>query len=88
LTHGHVTFGSFNRLAKILPAVLQRWAAILRAVPESRLVLKGRLLDRGSQVPPILATLAAEGIAAERVPILNQAHCGETVIGTSNSKPH
>jgi predicted O-linked N-acetylglucosamine transferase (SPINDLY family) len=72
LTQGYVTFGSFNRLAKVLPAVLQSWAAILRALPESRLVLKGRLVDRGSQETPILTALANEGIAAERVTILDQ----------------
>jgi predicted O-linked N-acetylglucosamine transferase (SPINDLY family) len=72
LAKGFVTFGSFNRLAKVLPAVLQYWAAILRSVPKSRLVLKDRLLDRASQQDPILGTLTSEGITAERVEFLNQ----------------
>ena len=72
LTKGYVTFGSFNRLAKVLPAVLQCWAAILRALPESRLVLKDRLLEPASQQVPILDALASEGIAAERVTFLDQ----------------
>jgi protein O-GlcNAc transferase len=72
LTRGYVTFGSFNRLSKILPAVLRNWGAILRAVPEARLVLKDRLIDRASQQEPILAALADEGVAPERVTILNQ----------------
>ncbi|KAI6674057.1 hypothetical protein NL676_001963 [Syzygium grande] len=38
LSNGFVTFGSFNNLAKITPKVLQVWARILCAVPNSRLV--------------------------------------------------
>lgn len=40
LARGQVTFGSFNKLAKITPEVVAVWASILRAVPGSRLVLK------------------------------------------------
>lgn len=72
LERGYVTFGSFNRLAKVQPAVLQSWGAILRALPGSRLVLKGRLIDLASEQAPILAALGHEGIAAERVTMLDQ----------------
>ncbi len=37
---GPVTFGSFNRMAKVTPAVVALWAAVLRRVPESRLLMK------------------------------------------------
>ena len=40
IASGFVTFGSFNNLPKLTPAVLATWAAILAAVPGSRLVLK------------------------------------------------
>jgi len=69
---GHITFGSFNRFAKVLEPVLRAWARILRAVPNSRLVLKDGVFDRDSQRAPILATLATEGIAAERVTVLDK----------------
>jgi predicted O-linked N-acetylglucosamine transferase (SPINDLY family) len=37
---GHVTFGSFNNLAKINRAVIATWADILSALPDARLMLK------------------------------------------------
>jgi predicted O-linked N-acetylglucosamine transferase (SPINDLY family) len=67
LARGHVTFGSFNRQSKVLDSVLNAWAEILRAVPQSRLVFKDRLLEHASQQAPVLAVLAAQGIAPERV---------------------
>jgi predicted O-linked N-acetylglucosamine transferase (SPINDLY family) len=72
LARGHVTFGSFNRLSKVLEPVLRTWAQILRALPNSRLTLKDRLLDYASQRAPALAVLAAEGINADRVTFLDQ----------------
>ena len=40
VVNGFVTFGSFNNLPKLTPAVLGTWAAILRNTAGSRLVLK------------------------------------------------
>lgn len=37
---GPLTFGSFNRLPKIGPDVVDAWARILRAAPDARLLLK------------------------------------------------
>lgn len=36
---GRITFGTFNRVAKITPAVARLWAEVLRRVPASRLLL-------------------------------------------------
>jgi predicted O-linked N-acetylglucosamine transferase (SPINDLY family) len=72
LKSGYVTFGSFNRLSKVLPEVLQCWAAILAALPKSRLVLKDRLLDGARQQAAILGAFANKGIVVDRVTILNQ----------------
>ena len=43
-----ITFGSFNRLVKVSDGAYQTWAQVLRAVPNSRMVLKtGELGDAG-----------------------------------------
>lgn len=39
-----LTFGSFNRQDKLHPRLHARWAEVLRALPESRLLLKNRAL--------------------------------------------
>ncbi len=44
-TMQRITFGSFNNLAKITPAVIALWSEILKAVPNSRLVIKMHSLD-------------------------------------------
>jgi predicted O-linked N-acetylglucosamine transferase (SPINDLY family) len=72
LVRGYVTFGSFNRLSKVLDPVLRTWSEILRATPQSRLVLKDRLLDQASQQTPILNLLGEQGIDADRVSFLDQ----------------
>jgi protein O-GlcNAc transferase len=38
--NGYITFGSFNKLAKITPAVVTVWSRLLSEIPDSRLVLK------------------------------------------------
>lgn len=40
LRNGHVTFGSYNALHKVSKTTFELWARLLRAVPQSRLVLK------------------------------------------------
>jgi predicted O-linked N-acetylglucosamine transferase (SPINDLY family) len=70
---GYVTFGSFNRLAKIIDPVVRLWSKVLRAIPSSRLVLKDRPLAPELQHAAIMAVFAEEGISAERVTLLDQA---------------
>lgn len=38
--NGFLTFGSYNNLTKITPGVISVWARILKAIPDSRLIIK------------------------------------------------
>jgi predicted O-linked N-acetylglucosamine transferase (SPINDLY family) len=67
LSNGYITFGCFNNLAKMNDAVVALWAQVLRAVPESRLLLKAKQLDEASVRQSIVKRFAAEGIDADRL---------------------
>ncbi|KAK7345311.1 hypothetical protein VNO77_15912 [Canavalia gladiata] len=70
LSNGFVTFGSFNNLAKITPKVLQVWARILCAVPNSRLVVKCKPFCCDSVRKKFLSTLEKLGLEPLRVDLL------------------
>ena len=67
LTNGFITFGSFNRLAKLSPPVLDAWAEILRTVPTSRLLLKAAALADDSMCQQFIGLFAQRGIDAARL---------------------
>jgi predicted O-linked N-acetylglucosamine transferase (SPINDLY family) len=67
---GYVTFGSYNRVVKITPAVLETWARVLHAVPTSRLILKPSLQDTPATRERLVGPLARLGIEPGRVDIL------------------
>ncbi len=62
------TFGSLHKLPKLNPAVLDLWAALLRAIPSARLLLFRDSL-RGRRRDEILEYFEARGACAERVEI-------------------
>ena len=66
LKNGHVTFASFNNLAKVTPEVLTTWADVLKAAPGSRLLVVGRGSDA------IAAIMESHGIAPERLELLER----------------
>ncbi|GFY97909.1 tetratricopeptide repeat (TPR)-like superfamily protein [Actinidia rufa] len=70
LSNGFITFGSFNNLAKITPRVLQVWARILCAVPNSRLVVKCKPFCCDSVRQRFLSTLEQLGLESLRVDLL------------------
>lgn len=70
LSNGFVTFGSFNNLAKITPKVLLVWARILRAVPNSRLVVKCKPFCCDSIRHKFLLALEQYGVEPVRVDLL------------------
>lgn len=64
---GPIVFGSFNALAKLGAATIALWSGVLRAVPDSQLLLKSHGLGATSQQQRLRALFAAHGIAAERI---------------------
>jgi predicted O-linked N-acetylglucosamine transferase (SPINDLY family) len=64
---GSITFGSFNRLAKLNAQVIEAWSKILLAVPESRLVLKAGAFSEKKVRDAFIARFDAHGIAKSRL---------------------
>lgn len=73
LDNGYITFGSFNNLTKVTPAVVRFWCELLQAVPESRLLCKAQRLSDNSIRQRYLELFEAYDIPAERVELLGQA---------------
>jgi len=69
LENGFITFGCLNNFRKVNDGCLARWAQVLQAVPQSRLLL---LAPRGQQREYVLARLEQEGIVAPRLEFANQ----------------
>ena len=64
---GPLTFGSFNNLNKLSPPVLALWAALLRRLPEARLLLKSRQLADPLVARALRAVFETHGVAGERL---------------------
>jgi predicted O-linked N-acetylglucosamine transferase (SPINDLY family) len=64
---GHVTFCSFNALAKIRRPTVELWGRVLAAVPESRMILKAPRLQDEAPRGAIRGWFKEAGIAADRV---------------------
>jgi predicted O-linked N-acetylglucosamine transferase (SPINDLY family) len=71
-TKGAITFGSFNNPAKLSSPLLDSWSELLRCVPNSQLLLKGKTFtDTGGQ-DIFLQRLDAHGIDRSRVTLLGR----------------
>lgn len=73
LENGFITFGYLGRYSKVSDPLLARWAAILQAVPASRLLLKLAQLDDPASAQRIRQTLAASGVAEDRLILLGKS---------------
>lgn len=70
LRNGYLTFGSFNRRNKITSRVVALWAQVLRALPDSRMVLGA--METGQEVG-LQQCFAAESIAPERLRFVSKS---------------
>jgi protein O-GlcNAc transferase len=64
------TFTSFNASSKLSDHILNLWARILRAAPDSRLLLKARGLDDPWVRDRVLAILTGQGIDPARLELI------------------
>ncbi len=67
LRNGWVTFGCFTSRWKIAEPVVEAWARIMAAVPGSRLLLKGDMMDQPEFQAFQRGRFAAHGVAPERL---------------------
>jgi predicted O-linked N-acetylglucosamine transferase (SPINDLY family) len=68
LSNGYVTFGSFNRVSKLNPTVIALWSKLMRAIPDSRILLGG--MPEDGQHGHLTEWFAQEGITADRLSFL------------------
>ncbi len=69
---GHVTFGSFNILAKINPGVVAAWSRILRRLPEARLLMKTRAFECREAQNRLATAFESHGVAPDRLDFLGR----------------
>ena len=63
----YITFGSFNNLTKVSHEVVSAWSEILRATPESHLLLKNRYLADEACREQYLKLFAKHGLDTKRI---------------------
>lgn len=67
LKTGVTTFGSFNNMKKVSPEAIELWCNLMKAVPNSRMVLKDRNLEAPSTMARIKTLFASYGIDFKRI---------------------
>jgi len=70
LACGWITFGSLNNPSKLSSATLDTWAALLDAVPGSRLLVKGKMFAEPGGRAAFLTRLAQRGVKSERLTMM------------------
>ncbi|MBD3316318.1 MAG: hypothetical protein GF344_11070, partial [Chitinivibrionales bacterium] len=71
--NGMFTLGSFNALPKINARVIHLWSQILKAVPNSRLLLKNKALSDQTLRSSLKSAFVKMGIDRERIELLGYA---------------
>lgn len=63
----YMTFGCFSEITKIGPASVAQWAAVLKAIPDSRMIVDNYLLADGARQGRLLSLFIDAGIGTDRV---------------------
>lgn len=66
-TRNHITFGCFNRLAKVTEPVVVLWSRILGGVSNSRIIVKDGALDNDAARKQLLDVFTRHGIGEDKV---------------------
>jgi protein O-GlcNAc transferase len=67
LTAGYITFGSLNKLAKVSQEVISVWSEILKAIPNSKLVMKDFTFIDRMTCQQTIDKFIQRGVAAEQI---------------------
>lgn len=67
---GRLTFGCLNKREKISDAAIDVWAEILRALPDSRLLLQNKVFADSGIAEDMRKRFAAKKIASERIELI------------------
>ncbi|MEM5384679.1 tetratricopeptide repeat protein [Paraburkholderia phymatum] len=72
--NGFITFGTLNNANKLNDEVIALWSRVLRAVPDSRLLLKSAQFAQPPFSDRIARALAARGVARDRLILLGHSY--------------
>jgi len=67
LKNDYITFGSFNNYAKVSDAIVDVWAAVLKAIPTSKFLLKNQALKDPDTWEHFKSRMAERGIDTHRL---------------------
>ncbi len=70
LKNGYVTFGSFNIFQKVSHETIELWASILKALPNSRLILKAKTFFDKITCNYVKEKFRAHGVSDDRVELI------------------
>jgi len=68
---GYITFGSFNNFAKISSNAFKIWSEILKAVPNSRLIIKAKSLSERMTCDSVKDIFIQNGTDPDRIELLS-----------------
>jgi len=67
LQNGFITFASFNNYSKLTDETLALWAAVLKQLPDSRLLVKSQVFDDAQLYPQLEQRFEKFGIDTQRL---------------------
>jgi predicted O-linked N-acetylglucosamine transferase (SPINDLY family) len=82
--NGYVTFGCFNRHAKISDDAIRLWSRVLESVPDARLHLRASAYGGSGTVDHVRARWRAMGVPVERIEFLPYVPLREALASYAN----